>query len=193
MNERRLFGRWVRATWAGWLLGIPLIIIFALIGEVMGIGGLQFLVGAGMGTGVGLMQSRVLRGVIDRPSSWIWSCVVGLTIPFLVTDISNLAGVSLPYWLYLSVIIGGAIAGAWQARILSERFEKTWLWIAASVVGWGMAAGTAAISDYLTRSQSLRGLGGLLAYLGMIASGGLILGLVTGAMLVRMFRNKEGL
>src|SRR5690554_4804314 len=126
MSEQRLLGRWVRATWAGWLLGIPLIIIFALMGEMIGIGGLQFLVGAGMGVGVGLMQARVLRGVIDRPSSWVWSCAVGLMIPFLVTDISNLAGVGLPYWLYLSVLLGGAIAGAWQARLLSRRFEKPW-------------------------------------------------------------------
>ena len=30
--ERKIFGQWVRATWAGWLLGVPIIIALALIG-----------------------------------------------------------------------------------------------------------------------------------------------------------------
>ena len=57
MLDRSLFSDGF-ATWAGWLLGIPFIIILALMGEAVGIGGSQFLVGAGMGTGTGLLQSR---------------------------------------------------------------------------------------------------------------------------------------
>jgi hypothetical protein len=41
MGDRRVFGQWVCATWVGWLLGVPLIIALALIGETVGIGGLK--------------------------------------------------------------------------------------------------------------------------------------------------------
>ena len=45
---------WLRATVAGWLLGVPLIVALALLGEAVGVGGAQFLVGVGMGAGLGL-------------------------------------------------------------------------------------------------------------------------------------------
>ena len=54
--------RWVRATWLGWLLGIPLIVVLALLAEGVGVGGAQVCVGAGMGLGVGFMQRRALDG-----------------------------------------------------------------------------------------------------------------------------------
>ena len=51
MIDRKLFVSWIRNTWFGWLLGIPIIITLALIGEAVHIGGAQVLVGAGMGIG----------------------------------------------------------------------------------------------------------------------------------------------
>ena len=40
---------WRRATTGGWLLGVPMIVVLALIGETVGLGGTQTLVGVGMG------------------------------------------------------------------------------------------------------------------------------------------------
>ncbi|MGH7469330.1 MAG: hypothetical protein ACRENP_15365 [Longimicrobiales bacterium] len=68
----------------------------ALLGETIGIGGAQVLVGAGMGTGVGLLQMRVMRNVVHRSAPWFWSCVAGLALPFLATDIAKAAGSSVP-------------------------------------------------------------------------------------------------
>ena len=66
MIDRKLFVSWILATWVGWLLGIPIIIVLALIGEAVHIGGAQFLVGAGMGTGIGLMQALVIRRTLHK-------------------------------------------------------------------------------------------------------------------------------
>jgi hypothetical protein len=187
--ERSPFIPWVRATWIGWLLGIPIIVLLALAGEAVGIGGAQSLVGAGMGTGVGWMQARALRGVLLESRSWILSCAIGLAAPFLAVDVSNAAGWSLPYSLFACVALGGFFAGVWQS-ILLRRLGRSGWWVAASGLGWALAAGVAAVADAMQRSQSIRGPIGALAYLGVVAAGGLVLGLVTGVCLTWMLRGE---
>lgn len=188
--DRRLVFRWVRATWFGWLLGIPIIIVLALVGEAVGIGGAQVLVGAGLGTGIGLMQGRMIRSMLLKWGAWFWSCVVGLALPFLVTDIAKAARWNVAYSLFLSVAVGGLIAGGWQAIILRTRFRKTLLWVVASVLGWTLAAGTSAVAEPISRLPALRGLLGALVYLGIVGAGGLILGLVTGVCLAWMSQHE---
>jgi hypothetical protein len=188
MIDRRLFASWIRATWLGWLIGIPFIIVFALAGEAVGIGGAQVLVGAGMGTGVGLMQGRIIRSIVGKSALWIWSCILGLGAPFLMTDIAKVAGFDIPYSLLVSIAIGGLIVGGWQTLILRSHTHRAGSWMMASALGWTLAAGTSAIADRLSRSHSLRGIWGAVAYLGIVAAGGLILGLVTGGCLAWMFR-----
>jgi hypothetical protein len=190
MIDWKLLHLWVRATWAGWLLGIPLIIALALLGEAVGIGGAQVLVGVGMGTGIGLTQGRFIRNVLHKSVSWIWSCVVGFSAPFLVTDVSNAIGLGLPYSLPVSVAIGGLIAGGWQSFLLRQWLRRSGVWVVASGLGWTLAAGTAAVADFLSRSRSLRGLWGAAAFLGIVAVGGLVLGLVTGICLVWIVRQE---
>jgi hypothetical protein len=184
--DRRLVLRWVRATWFGWLLGIPVIIVLALVGEAVGIGGAQVLVGAGMGAGIGLMQSRVIRNVLPKSGAWICSCIVGLGAPFLVTDIAKVAGRNVGYSLFACVAAGGLISGGWQALILRTRFRKTLWWLVASALGWMLAAGTSAVAEPISRLPALRGLWGAVVYLGIVAAGGLIIGLVTGVCLAWM-------
>lgn len=188
VSDRRVFLRWVRATWIGWMVGVPCIVALALLGEAVGIGGSQVLVGAGMGAGIGIFQARVIRGWLPRAAPWFWSCVGGLALPFLATDIAKLAGYSSTRTVYVSVALGGLIVGAWQALILRERFRSAGWWLASSAVGWTLAGGTAMLADSLSHTRQLRGLGGALAYLGIVALGGLVLGLVTGMSLVRLAR-----
>ena len=180
------YAGWVRATWLGWVFGVPLIAAFALAGEALGIGGSQALVGAGMGAGIGLMQARLVRRVLDRFAPWFLSCVVGLTVRFLAADLLRAAGRENLYSLQVCVVLGGVIVGAWQAVILSRRFVRTWLWLIGSALGFTLAAGRATLADWLGRSHGLRGVRGALAYLGMIAAGGIVLGLVTGVPLGRL-------
>lgn len=180
----QMFARWVRATFVGWILGIPLIIVAALLGELFGVGGMQFLVGAGMGAGVGLMQGRAMRNVLLKFGSWFWSCVLGLSAPFVIADIGSALGVGIPYMVYFAVATGGLIVGIWQAYLLRRHFDRTVWWVVGSLLGWSLASGTGALAGVLTQSQSMRGIGGALAYLGIVASGGVVLGVVTGIVLV---------
>ena len=190
MIDRKLFVSWIRATWLGWLLGIPIIIALALLGEAIHIGGAQFLVGAGMGTGVGLMQGRVIRRILHKSALWICSCIVGLGAPFLLTDLSKLLGWTLPYSLPAAIALGGVIIGAWQALLLRARLRQTGWWLVASTLGWTLAAGTSAVADGLPRWRVLRGIWGAFAYLGIVVAGGLVLGIVTGFCLAWLARNE---
>lgn len=189
--DRKLVFRWVRATWFGWLLGIPIIIVLALAGEAVGIGGAQVLVGAGMGTGIGFTQGRMIRSLLPKWGAWMCSCVVGLAVPFLVTDLARASGRNVGYSLFVAIAAGGLIAGGWQAIILRARFRKTLLWVVASALGWTLAAATSAVADPVSRLPALRGLWGALVYLGIVAAGGLVLGLVTGVCLAWMFQHEH--
>jgi hypothetical protein len=181
-------GIWLRATWYGWLLGVPLIVVLALVGEALGIGGSQVLVGLGMGTGIGLLQGRAIRPLLPRPAAWRASCIVGLALPFLVTDLAPAVGRELPYSLPLAVALGGLLIGVWQAFLLRPHVQAPGWWILANGVGWTLAAGMALLADSWVRGQAIRGVPGALLYLGLVAGGGLILGLVTGVVLPRLLR-----
>ena len=180
------FATWLRATGLGWLLGIPAIVLLALAGEAVGIGGVQVMVGVGMGTGVGLLQGRALRPLLGRYGPWVCSSAIGLGLPFLVADLLSAARLGVPYSLPACVLVGGLIVGSWQAQLLRHRFSGTAWWVAGNVAGWGLAAATAALADGLGAIVSLRGLAGAAAYLGTVASGGLLLGTTTGLVMRRL-------
>src|SRR5574338_536010 len=120
---------WLRATWLGWILGVPCIALLALIAEAVRLGGLQVFVGAGMGAGVGLLQARVLRRLSVPALSWFVGSAIGLALPFLAWDIAQALGASWTYYLAACVAAGGLTTGAWQAVILRKRLEGAGWWI----------------------------------------------------------------
>lgn len=186
LNSPHLLGQWIRVTWAGWALGVPCIIALALAGEAVGMGGSQVLVGAGMGAGVGLMQGRALKDVLHAFAPWFWSCIIGLSAPFWVTDIAQAMDRAIPYSLEAYVALGGLIVGVWQWRLLRVRFNQAGWWVLASALGWSLAAVAAALAN----AQPLRGIWGALLFLAIAVAGGLILGFVTGLALVRLRREE---
>jgi len=190
--ERQLAVRWARATWIGWLLAIPIVIALAFLGEAVGVGGAQFLVGLGAGIGVGVGQRRIVRDLLGLAGPWFWSSAIGLALPFLVFDATRLAGSPLPYSLPAMIAVGGLIAGVWQAQLLRARFGGAALWVLASAAGWSLAAAAAFAAELLFQSLRMRGVWGALAYLGTIGGGGLLLGITTGLCLGWLSRQTDG-
>jgi hypothetical protein len=195
MNRRNVRAevmvRWIRLTWAGWLLGIPCIVVLALIGEVVGLGGAQFLVGAGMGAGVGLTQAFMIRKMTGEAATWVLASMFGLALPFIATDLSSVLGWSLPYILEINIAVGGFLVGLAQSLLLRSQFAGTWKWIVMSTIGWGLGGATSAVADKMLRAHAVRGLTGALAYLGIIAGGGLILGVATSISLHLITTNES--
>ena len=176
--------RWTMVTWLGWLLGIPSVALLALLGEVLHLGGAQGWVGAGMGLAVGLLQGRSLRRAGISAVRWLTATSLALAAPFLVLDVFHALGRGVPYSLLICVAIGGSMVGVAQGQLLPSHAKRSW--VVASSVGWFMAAAAAWGADALFRTHRVAGIVGALEYLGLIASGGLLLGLATGPLAVRL-------
>ena len=185
-SRTRLFRRWVRATTLGWLIGFVLVVVLATIWDMMG-GGAQFMVGVGMGCGVGYMQARVIRNWSGRTQPWLWSSIVGMGAPFLFWDIASATGASVPMSLPVGVLIGGVLTGSLQYRLLRPYFERTPWWVPACVLGWGLPAGIIAMVDSNVFPPVFSVLSPLVIFFG-----GVLLGAVTGQVLQWMSPEHAG-
>lgn len=177
---------WVRATALGWLLGIPCIVLLALAGETVGIGGRQGLVGLGMGLAVGALQGRAIRPVLGAALPWMLATGAGFAMPFLLSDLAAYKEWPLDYSLPWCVAIGGGIAGLLQALLLRQRRRGVTAWGVAGVLGWSLAGAMAHAADSLTGKASARGMTGALLYLALAATGGVVLGLVSSWAMQRL-------
>ena len=176
---------WIRSVFFGWVLGIVVVIFLAVIGDAIGARGSQLAVGLGMGLGVGFTQERALRPVTGALTRWPGVSALGLALPFLFGDVSRLIGIGIPYSLYGTIVIAGLVIGTFQSRLLPPAVASRGAWILANVVGWTLAAVSVAWADTFTRTLGVRGIAGALIYLGVVASGGVALGLATGLALRR--------
>lgn len=188
-NPNSLFANWVRATTIGWLVGVPAVVLLAAAAEGLGESSLHSPVGGGVGLAVGFFQYRAIRNQLDRAGFWFWSSFLGFLLPFLVVDVARVAGISIRYSLYVAVICGGLITGVWQSILLRTTIASTILWIAVTVLGWAFASGAVRLADSLGRSILPRGVPGALSYLGIAASGGVALGIITGFALKRILHS----
>ena len=177
-SEPTAFHRWVRATTLGWLLGFVLVVVLSIAWDQIG-GGAQFIVGVGMGAGVGIMQARVVGEWVKPTRRWIWATTAGMGLPFLLWDIGVAVGLRAFFSLPLCVVAGSLLVGVLQSVLLRLRLNRTAWWIPASLVGWGVPASGIAMGD----SGLLSGPGALVS-VGAMVLGGAVLGAVTGKALL---------
>ena len=183
----RFLALWVLLTAVGYAVGF-------LVGFVLGhlvLGNVS--VGIGIGAVTGLMQWLLLRRRIERSTMWILANVIGLTLFLGLYGIAQLLW-GIPFdlgwpWGVLgwgtAFLLGGALAGVMQQRILRRRTDRAAGWVVVSAVGWALSVfaftipptgpGTGSTVYVVFRN-------GLAAP----AVAGIILGLVTGIGLVRI-------
>ncbi len=180
--DRHFFIRWVRGTFAGYLLGFVFVLLGSMAGDLIGLPGSDFIIGIGMGVGVGYVQGRMAKQLLGANWRWMWATVIGLGVPFLVEDLIAAAWSEFDslHSLQLDVAICGLFVGLLQRRILRSHSERANWWVPISVVGWTLAAWTASVNFTGSLDAILN--------LGMILMGGVVLGAVTGGALVWMLR-----
>lgn len=164
----------------GWLLGVPLIALMATAGEMLKIESAQFLVGAGMGLGVGWMQGRALRPTLGGAWRWASATMLVLAIPFAFFDVAKLREWDIGYSLQWAVTVGGLLVGMAQAQLLATRFRGTMAWIPATFAGYALSVAVTNGVDAFSRSLSVGNGMKLAMFLGGVVLGGVVLGLTTG-------------
>lgn len=174
-QARLLFTRWMRATFGGWLLGFVIVVLLALATDVIG-GGAQFIVGVGMGGGVGYLQSRVLRERLQRPQRWLWASVAGMGVPFVLWDLGGALGVASFFSLLTSVLVGSLLVGLLQQSLLRPSSRRAAWWVPACTLGWTLPVVVLALNDASVIAQPW----GEVLSTSAIVFGGAVLGAVTG-------------
>lgn len=178
-HEVRLWLWWVAATMLGWGIGfwIGFVLGYLALGNLMAV--------IGVSTGVGLLQWLVLQPILPRSAWWAPAGVVGLVLPI---GISYLIWGEPPdrVWL-LAAIVGGALAGTLQQRILRRTVAHSWWWVPASAAGWMLVLLGRAIIGYLGTTNPPEALAPVALLLQTFLPG-LLLGAVTGGTLVGLRR-----
>lgn len=178
---------WVGATFGGWALGVVLIIVLSSGLDSMGIEGMQFYLGLGMGGGVGLAQWLYLKKRVDMSPYWIWFSALGLGIPAVGVDL--LVAGTASYKIPLCIALGSPVVGVLQQSLLRRYWPaKPIWWILASLLGWMMAVLTVFTVDYTRQLDQWIPNVLVIAFINLmlILGGGLALGLITGLALKKV-------
>lgn len=175
--------KWMWMNFAGWVLGIVLVLTLSVLFDSLRIEGWQFIVGLGMGLGIGFMQWLSLRKVIPVSGNWILFTALGLSLPFLIFDlaVSN-DGQNVGYnfsYLLISVLLGCIITGLLQRNLLKRSGIIIKDWVLANIVGWMLAVGAFSAINF-TRGLPWTTLELFALNLALMLAGGPILGYATG-------------
>lgn len=181
---------WMLGNFLGWFLGIVVVLLFSGLLEAAGFERFQFHVGLGMGLSIGFFQWRLLKPWLKPGTGWIWYCALGLAAPLFLGDLIGLLWdlPKGPYRLFFSVAIGAAFAGWLQKSRLAVANGKGW--IAGSFLSWMSAVLAVLLVDF-TRYLSGNNLVLFVLNLGLILSGGLLLGWISKSALLRMTGEKS--
>ena len=169
-NSASFFRQWLIASFWGWLIGFVVIVGLAVGIEAVGLPNTNLMIGFGIGAGVGFMQGRVAKKWFSATNNWMWTSIIGMTIPFLATEFVDLGFNPLA----LDVAVGGLLVGILQLRILKPFSVKATWWVPACTIGWTLAAAGA--------SNLLDAIPGMVAV--SMVFGGAILGAFTGKVLM---------
>lgn len=191
MKEKERQGKWgVLLSWIllsaiGWIIGLTIGVYLAALAEInigsSGLGQLlgYLILGAGLGSVVGLAQWLVLRGQVSRAGWWILASAAGIVVAYgpgiaIVADTLEMSRnfLGLLGWVLVG-ILGGAITGIFQWFVLRGQVSRAGWWVLASALGWGLSM-LVGFSSYWTWR-----------------SGGVMLGVVTGGVMVWLLQQPK--
>lgn len=144
---------------------------------------MQIAGGAVIGLGAGIYQRSLLKRVFHITSSWIYTLVIGFAVTELIVcivlwqlqlnryELRFIEFRPLPEALIFACI--GLIIGLLQWTILRRYFSRSFFWVLASTLGWGICVLVTQLSIWA------------------FFLGALLYGAITGATLMWILRKKE--
>jgi len=203
--------RWVLLTIAGWAIGFPLGFVFvAVAGWIIGVHEGSIILKLGLDNAavfivevavVSLMQWFALRRVVKQAGFWVPASIIGFTISSSIHGVvchvygypDDLGPLGAVGWAAASVV-GGALAGLLQQRILRHHVRHSGWWVPASAAGWGLGVIGLAIACFVlpTILPIMRKAPFVLLLIHQIilptVLGAGLLGIVTGGVLIWLLR-----
>lgn len=186
--------RWILYVGLGWLLGVLLVVGFAVLLESLELGWTgQFVVGLGMALGVGMAQGHVLRQ--HRPMwGWVRTTVLGLTVPYVLADgLMYITALKPERVLPFATVLGAVLAAWLQARSVGAArgsmgrwvFRHAIAWLVAYIYTMGLLWASHAWKASLPHSISI-----IMAF-GSLLTGGLVLGALTHGPVLRLLEYRH--
>lgn len=144
--------------------------------------------GAVLGLAVGLFQRSFLKKLFRVPVFWIYALIIGFVLTELISGIVlTQMGINrgeIKFFEYetpgdppgesLIYAIAGLLTGFFQLPIVSKSFSRSFFWVLASTLGWGICFMITMISVWA------------------FFLGALFYGAITGATFMWIMRTKEG-
>lgn len=181
-------GRWTKATFLGWLLGVVLIVLLSSLLESMGVKHMQFYVGLGMVTGVSIMQWIFHRKIVPLGLNWIWYSAIGMFVPFVILDL--LPDGTIPQKLFVGVATSSILVAYLQVLLLKKHSKNAIHWFWGCIGGWILSVFMVFLSDYTRAMAQAVHFKLILALLTLILilGGGIVLGIVSGIAMKTIFK-----
>jgi hypothetical protein len=154
---------------------------------------MQIAGGAVIGLGTGLYQRSLLKKVFNVPLAWIYTLIAGFAITELIVcfilwrlnlnryELRFIEFKPLPEALFFGC--AGLVIGLSQWRILRKFFNRSWIWVISSTLGWGICILAVYIADLVLKKDSA-----VIAFL----LGTLLYGAITGFTLMWVLQCKDG-
>lgn len=197
--------RWILFTSYGWLIGILLIVILAIISEsvfkMQEESGGQAIVGIGMGAGVGIMQWLAIRKYLPSSQGFFYYTLIGFSSAFILMDIFSaiidIQKIIIPlkeeFIIPITVIVGAIISGWLHYYFVFKKImNKAKIWIIYFITGWLIATLITVNISFLNikfTGYLPRVLAAFIAF-GGLSIGGVILGYITGLFIVPKIKNE---
>ena len=163
------WGRWVIATFIGWVGGFILAIVLSYsVVNFFYPKETNLIVGACLGGTVSFSQRFAIRRWLDLGPIYVWGAVIGIGIPFAITVLMSEWGAALGPTESILLLATGALAcGLLQARALRIPFGGMYVWPLITMLVWTGAW-------LISRVPNNYGIVGATAIHGIVSGGTLI-------------------
>jgi hypothetical protein len=170
----RFWGWWSVATALGWVIGIiAAILLSELLVQPFLKRETNLIVGLCVGGCTAALQVRAVRRWLRLGRAWVWGGMVMMGPPFIASVIfaelaldGSAPGVRAALWAATG--IGGLAGGMLQVEALRRHTERAFWWLGGLAVAWGLTIALSGVLDFVV--------------------GGVVLGMVSGGLLVLLLR-----
>jgi hypothetical protein len=196
-------------TVVGWVIGFPLgFVLVPVVGGIIGVheGSDSIILKLGLDNAalfifivavVSLMQWLALRRIFRRAGFWVPVSIIGFTISSISHGVvchvygypDDLGPLGAVGWA-AACVVGGALAGLLQQRILRRQVCHSGWWVPANAAGWGLGVIGFGLIGLATHFPKEAGpFAALIGHLVLPAGlGAILLGIITGAVLIWLLR-----